>query len=268
MAETEMCLPYTIEQLKKTVGDLAVSNSKLAQMQETLLQTEKMASMGQLAAGIAHELNNPLGVVLMYAHVLREEMLHNESLRDDLNMITEQAERCKTIVSGLLHFARQNKVVKQPVKVGEIVQKGLQSVIIPDNINVSIENDNEELEADLDRDQIIQVITNLVSNACGAMPEGGNILIHTVKDGDNLRIEIIDNGTGIPKENISKIFEPFFTTKSLEKGTGLGLAVSYGIIKLHSGDIKVESNANPEEGPTGTTFTITLPLKGVEAPAA
>lgn len=265
MAETEMCLPYTIEQLRKTIGDLAVTNSKIAKMQETLLQTEKMASMGQLAAGIAHELNNPLGVVLMYSHLLKDELEGKTEISDDLVMIAEQAERCKTIVSGLLHFARQNKVVRQPVQIPELIEKSLDSVIIPEHVEVQVRHEAEGLVAELDKDQIIQVLTNLFSNACAAMVDGGTLSIHTAEDNDEVKIQVSDTGSGITEENVSKIFEPFFTTKGIGKGTGLGLAVSYGIIKLHSGNIDVQSNADRTKGPTGTTFTIRLPLKGVEA---
>ncbi len=261
LAESEMCLPYAIEQLRTTVQDLAVSNDELARTQEALMQSEKLASMGQLAAGIAHELNNPLGVVLMYAHLLRDEKGQEEELRDDLNLITEQADRCKKIVSGLLHFARQNKVTLEVTDVRTLVEQSLRTLSIPDSVRVDVRHDVDDPIISLDHDQIMQVLTNLMTNALGAMPEGGVLTVRSESDGERVRLSVGDTGTGIPKGNLSKVFEPFFTTKEIGKGTGLGLAVAYGIVKMHSGDIRVESNADPNAGPTGTTFTVTLPRR-------
>jgi signal transduction histidine kinase len=225
-----MCLPFTIERLKKTVQKLDLSNTKLASTQQALVQAEKLASMGQLAAGIAHEVNNPLGVVLLYAHVLLEACEKDSSLQKDMTMIVEQADRCKKIVSGLLNFARQNKVVLLPTSV-----------------------------ADLDADQMRQVLTNLLTNALAAMPSGGRLTVRTRVDQEEVWLEVEDTGVGIPKENINRIFEPFFTTKQIGRGTGLGLAVSYGIVKMHRGSIQLKSNAEPTVGRTGTTFTVRLP---------
>jgi iron only hydrogenase large subunit-like protein/nitrogen-specific signal transduction histidine kinase len=259
LAETEMCLPYTIEKLRHTIKELASSNEQLASTQEALIQAEKLASMGQLAAGIAHEVNNPLGVVLMYAHLMLEECNEKTKMREDLAMIAEQADRCKKIVAGLLHFARQNKVVRYPAEMTDLVQRALKTILVPDNITVSVEQLSEDVSAELDRDQVIQVLTNLISNAVAAMEGGGKLTIRISGDEHSIRVAVNDTGIGIPEQNLKKIFEPFFTTKQIGKGTGLGLAVTYGIVKMHSGDIRVESNANPLTGPTGTTFTVTLP---------
>jgi signal transduction histidine kinase/iron only hydrogenase large subunit-like protein len=263
LAESEMCLPYTIEQLRRTVGELAVSNDNLATAKEALQQSEKLATMGQLAAGIAHEINNPLGVVLMYSHLLMDECQSNSNLREDLQMIVEQADRCKKIVAGLLHFARRNKVVLQPTDVSELVDDCLRSVRVPAEVEVKLDNRlGDNPVADLDRDQMIQALTNLVSNAITAMVGGGTLSLTITGDADRVRISVSDTGVGIPRDNIAKIFEPFFTTKKLGVGTGLGLAVTYGIVKMHRGDISLISNADPGVGPTGTTFTITLPREG------
>jgi iron only hydrogenase large subunit-like protein/nitrogen-specific signal transduction histidine kinase len=262
LAESEMCLPHTIDQLKHAVQDLAVSNDQLATAQEALMQSEKLASMGQLAAGIAHEVNNPLGVVLMYSHLLLEECDKNSRLYEDLSMIVDQSDRCKKIVAGLLHFARQNKVLLQPSDLGDLVERSLRSLPAPDGVTVHMEHALDDRSAEVDRDQIIQVLTNLVSNAYAAMPQGGVLTVRTGGDADEVRLAVSDTGVGIPRENLAKIFEPFFTTKQIGKGTGLGLAVTYGIVKMHRGDIRVESNADPAAGPTGSTFTVTLPRKG------
>ncbi len=259
LAENQMCLPNTIEQLNRAIDNLAVSNGELAKAQEALVQSEKLASMGQLAAGIAHELNNPLGIVLMYSHLLLEEGENGDS--EDIKMITEQAERCKSIVSGLLHFARQNKVNRQPVDARDIIRRSLRSVAVPGNITVHVREELDDPIIDVDQDQIIQVLTNLITNGCAAMQEGGGLDIEICRVDHKVIFTIKDTGMGIPENNLKKIFEPFFTTKEIGKGTGLGLAVSHGIVKMHSGDIQVDSNADPAKGPTGTRFTVSLPVQ-------
>ncbi|MGC9453775.1 MAG: [Fe-Fe] hydrogenase large subunit C-terminal domain-containing protein [Phycisphaerae bacterium] len=255
LAESEMCLPNTIDQLRKAVDELADT-------QEQLMQSEKLASMGQLAAGIAHEVNNPLGVVLMYSHLLLDEYTGDPKLKDDLAMITNQADRCKRIVSGLLHFARQNKVVPEMTDVGALVNEALKSVKLPEGIELVVENELQDAQAELDKDQMIQVLTNLMTNAVDAMGEKGTLTVRTSGDAENVRFTVSDTGVGIPQDNLRKIFDPFFTTKQMGRGTGLGLAVTYGVVKMHQGDISVESNTDLQQGPTGTTFTITLPRRG------
>jgi iron only hydrogenase large subunit-like protein/nitrogen-specific signal transduction histidine kinase len=259
LAEDEMCLPYTIERLKKTVQKLDLSNTKLASTQQALVQAEKLASMGQLAAGIAHEVNNPLGVVLLYAHLLLEASDPNSAQSKDVAMIVEQADRCKKIVSGLLNFARQNKVVLLPTKIADLVESSLHGVVTPPGIEVVVEHQDPSASADLDADQIRQVLTNLLTNAVAAMPTGGRLTVRSAVTDEQVLFAVEDTGVGIPKENIKRVFDPFFTTKQMGRGTGLGLAVSYGIVKMHRGNIRLKSNADLSAGPTGTTFTVTLP---------
>ena len=262
LAENEMCLPYTIEKLHNSVKELAVSNEKLVSMQETLRQTEKMASMGQLSAGIAHELNNPLGVVIMYANILLEEVPKDSDLYSDLKLIVEQTNRCKQIVGGLLNFARKNQVSRDEVDPVKLVQQSFDAVIVPENIQVNIQSDGlGERKAYLDQEQMTQIFTNLVKNGIDAMPEGGTLDIKIKEEGENIVFILSDTGKGIKKEDQEKIFEPFYTTKGIGKGTGLGLATAYGIVKMHQGKINLDSNADPDEGPTGTTFTISIPNK-------
>ncbi len=269
LAENEMCLPYTIEQLRVMFQELNVSHQRLASAQEALVQTEKLASMGQLAAGIAHEVNNPLGVVLMYSHMLLEDTPGDSPLRQDLETIVEQTDRAKKIVAGLLNFARQNKVAIAETNIPKLVGRVLKSVAVPESVRVVVEHGDGVANADLDGDQVAQVLINLSDNAVAAMPQGGTLTIRTENLGDRIRFMVRDTGVGIPAEHRSKIFTPFFTTKQAGKGTGLGLAVVYGIVKMHRGDIRVESNADPAAGPTGTTFTVTLPARraGEEAKA-
>ena len=139
----------------------------------------------------------------------------------------------------------------------------MHAMTVPETIKVRIEHGVSNPVAEVDRDQIVQVLTNLVTNAVAAMGDAdGTLTIRTTGDRRDVRIAVTDTGIGIPPENLKRIFDPFFTTKQMGKGTGLGLAVSYGIIKMHSGDIRVQSQANPAAGPTGSTFTVTLPREG------
>lgn len=261
LAETEMCLPYTIEKLRDTNQQLEESHEQLVSTQEALMHSERLASMGQLAAGVAHEVNNPLGIVLMHAHMLLEEAGEQTEWKEDLDMIAEQADRCKKIVMRLLHFARQNKAVLRTVDLGELLRHAVKAYPFPAHIQVRVETPIEDPVVDLDPDQINQVLTNLFGNACDAMADGGTVLVTAEGDADGVRFSVADTGIGVPKDNQSKIFEPFFTTKQIGKGTGLGLAVTYGIVKMHRGDITMVSNSDPSAGPTGTQFTVRLPRR-------
>jgi iron only hydrogenase large subunit-like protein/nitrogen-specific signal transduction histidine kinase len=261
LAEVEMCLPYTIEKLHKSVKDLALSNEKLSSMKQALKQSEKLAHMGQLSAGIAHELNNPLGVVIMYSNILLEESSAGDPVREDLKLIVEQAGRCKKIVAGLLNFARKNQVNHQQINIKELVNHSLESLIISENVKININDLTTNPEAMLDSEQMMQVITNLIKNAMDAMPAGGSIDIKLEDTLSDVIITISDTGTGIKEEDRAKIFEPFFTTKGIGHGTGLGLATAYGVVKMHKGQITAESNNDPGKGPTGTSFKIILPRR-------
>jgi signal transduction histidine kinase len=215
--------------------------------------------MGQLSAGIAHELNNPLGVITMYSSILMDEAPEDDPVREDLKLIVEQADRCKKIVSGLLNFARKNQVNLSETNVIKFLEHSLNSIIKPSGITCTFTSDIKDPVAYLDIDQMMQVITNLEKNAIEAMPGGGTLTVSVEGDPEEVTFIVSDTGTGILKENMDKIFTPFFTTKEMGKGTGLGLALIYGIVKMHKGKIHVDSNAEPSEGPTGTTFRITIP---------
>ncbi len=261
LAEVEMCLPYTIEKLHKSVNDLALTNEKLSSMREALKQSEKLAHMGQLSAGIAHELNNPLGVVIMYSNILLDESPEGSPVRDDLKLIVEQAARCKKIVANLLNFARKNQVNHQSVNLKDLAEHSLESIIAPPDIKISVIDKTTNPEAMLDIEQMTQVITNLVKNAIDAMPEGGTIDIILEDTLGDVIISVKDTGKGIREEDRTKVFEPFFTTKAIGVGTGLGLATAYGIVKMHKGQITVESNNESSKGPCGTSFKIVLPRR-------
>lgn len=259
LAEIDMCLPYSLDKLKDMVDELNTKNTKLESIQLALKQSEKLAHLGQLAAGIAHEINNPLGVVIMYANILLDETKPENENYDDLKLITEQAHRCKNIVGGLLNFARKNKVKFQNVNIADFMNSCIKSVIIPENIEVKQSNFLKNFNVSLDEEQMTQAITNILKNAIEAMPDGGFLNIELTNENDNLIINIEDSGTGIKDEHKDKLFTPFFTTKEFGKGTGLGLPTTYGIIKMHKGKIHVESNADTSKGKTGTKFIISIP---------
>jgi len=270
LAEVEMCLPYSVEELRKTVEELRESHRSLESTKEALVKSEKLASMGQLAAGIAHEVNNPLGILLLHANLLLEECEEKSETQEDLELIVNQANRCKRIISGLLNFARQNRVVRQPTDLAALVAEVLRTVPAEDGVEIAVDDRLEDPTAEIDADQIVQVLVNLITNAQQAMPDGGRITVALEDTDDEISISVTDTGHGIPEEHFDKLFSPFFTTKQVGKGTGLGLAVTHGIVKMHRGQISVDSNAVPERGPTYTTFKIVLPRResGVSVPVS
>ncbi|MEL7565589.1 MAG: [Fe-Fe] hydrogenase large subunit C-terminal domain-containing protein [Clostridiales bacterium] len=257
LAEDEMCLPFTIEKLHRSVMELA---SK----EEALQQSEKLATMGQLSAGIAHEVNNPLGVVLLYTHLLLESSDPDSQWYADLKMIADQADRCKNIISGLLNFARKNEVQLRSTDINEFIDNVLRN-IISGEITIKHVSGLKEPMADIDSGQLTQVLTNIINNALDVSSPGDVITVASSGNEQEVRIAVSDQGPGLPKEHLAHIFEPFFTTKPIGRGTGLGLSVSYGIVKMHQGKILVESNADPAQGETGTVFTVVLPRKEINA---
>ncbi|MGB9639400.1 MAG: cache domain-containing protein [Anaerolineales bacterium] len=233
---------------------------KLQAIQEKLIQTEKLASLGHLAAGVAHELNNPLATILLYTDILQRDLQAQEQSKEDLKTIMYETLRCKNIVGALLNFARQTQVNAQPTDLNHLIQ----DIVSVEknhprysNIQIELELDRQLPMIQVDPAQIREVIINLTNNAVDAMPDGGIIRIRTLKPSQEfVAFEVEDTGKGIPPENMSKLFTPFFTTKPIGKGTGLGLAIIYGIVKMHRGQIDVQSELGK-----GTKFTILLPLK-------
>lgn len=234
----------------------------LQDTQVRLLQSEKMASLGSLAAGVAHEINNPLGGILIYASLLMEDFEASGDPRvQDLQKIVEEATRCKEIVKSLLEFGRQTDSRFEPVDINKAILDGLfflEKQVLFHDIQIIKCLDHALPPVAGDANQIKQVFMNMMVNAAEAMSEkGGAFTITTgsTPDGASIFISFHDEGTGIPPEIESKIFDPFFTTKGVGKGTGLGLSTSYGIIQSHHGSIEVASRPG-----TGTTFTIYLPI--------
>jgi signal transduction histidine kinase len=249
----------TIEKLHSYLETLENRNIELASMKDALKHSEKLATMGQLSAGIAHEVNNPLGVVLMYSNILKDECDPDSEIYKDLETIASQAHRCKTILAGLLNFARKNELNKTMIKLNSFFENVKKSVILPKGVNLIVSHENADFEVELDESQMIQVFVNFINNAVDAMKSSGEIRITTGTDRQSVIFIIEDTGPGITEENQKRLFEPFFSTKQMGKGTGLGLAVVYGIIKMHRGKIKVESNADASKGKTFARFIVNLP---------
>jgi two-component system NtrC family sensor kinase len=194
-----------------------------------------------------------------------EECEDESQTREDLETIVDQANRCKRIISGLLNFARQSQVTLERTDLAKLVEKVLHTTAFGDNVDVQVVNEFQDPTAEIDGGQIVQVLANLITNAQHAMPDGGRLLITLRDTPETVTVMVSDTGQGVPKENMDKLFDPFFTTKQVGMGTGLGLAVTHGIVKMHRGQITVESNADLGAGPTGTTFTMTLPRHMQEA---
>lgn len=254
LAEKEMCLPFLIDQLAEAYHNL--SNT-----QEQLKIAEKLASIGQLAAGVAHELNNPLGTILLYSSMMKkdiEKIFNNDQAVEDIELIVEEAKRCKNIVSNLLDFARQGKLHLKEFDLSELLHDLIRlSSQNPASRNIIFtSNLNGKCLIKGDEDQLRQVFLNIINNACDAMQdvEEKELKVSLINNDNEAVIEFEDTGKGIPPENYGKVFTPFFTTKSIGKGTGLGLAISYGIIKMHRGSINFTSEVNK-----GTKFIVKLP---------
>lgn len=256
LAEEDMCLTYLIVKLETAYAELKAT-------QEQLQSAEKLASIGQLAAGVAHEINNPLGTIMLYSSMLRKDIekgvCSNRNI-DDLQLIIEEADRCKNIVSNLLNFARQGKLKISKVEPEKLIDEIIKSVSIKPELKdvfINVNNQSNAAAIDGDKDQLKQVLLNVITNACEALEDSEvkNVNINIQNDDHFITIDVVDSGCGIPEENIKKLFTPFFTTKKMGKGTGLGLAITYGIIKMHKGDIKVKSTLGH-----GSVFTIKLPI--------
>ena len=249
LAEPTMCWPYLLNKLRTT--------------QDELIQAEKLTSLGQMAASIAHEVNNPLAGVLVYTKLLAnkvaDDTITKEKALDYLSKMDSEITRSSKLIRNLLNFARQSEPYLREVDGNEVVDRAFNLVghqTELQNIEVIKEFSPSLPKVMADFDQLQQVCANLILNAIQAMPEGGKLTLRTSIDNENqLKIEIHDTGCGISQENMRKLFTPFFTTKGKGKGkgVGLGLAVAYGIIQRHQGRIEVQS----EEG-KGTTFTIYL----------
>lgn len=229
------------------------------QTQEELMRSDRLAMIGQLAAGVAHEINNPLGSILLFSRLLLQQAPAEGTVRQNLERIEKETKRCHTIVQSLLEFARQREPKIEVVVVNDLLEKTIklfENQFLFHNIEV-----NQDYQPDLptihaDPGQLQQVFMNIIINAADAMKGRGQLTITTraaEKDGQ-VEISVVDTGCGIPPEEIQRIFEPFFTTKGVGHGTGLGLSVSYGIVQRHGGTLRVSSRVGK-----GSTFVVVLP---------
>jgi two-component system NtrC family sensor kinase len=233
---------------------------ELVEMQARLVQSEKLAGLGKLAAGIAHEINNPLGGILIYSHLLLEESKKDTSAYENLKKIVKETTRCKNIVKGLLEFSRPKEPEMMMTDINDAVLRAM-AIFEPQVLfhNIEVRKELSELPRIVaDSSQLQQVFTNIIANAAEAIAGNGILTIRTSldKQTDRIKVEFTDTGHGIKPEDMTRLFEPFFTTKEVGKGTGLGLAISYGIVQKHQGSIEVRSKVGK-----GSTFTVILPVK-------
>jgi len=255
-----------VQTLEQKVGE-RTRELKLAEAE--VARGEKLASIGQLAAGIAHELNNPLTGVLTFTHLLRKKMPEGSQDAEDLDLVIRETKRCASIIRRLLDFAREKKPEKQLVNLNQLIEETVRFVersaaLHKVDITMDLEKDLPELY--VDGDLIKQVLMNIVVNGQQAIADRGCVHVKSRKvlarkfsgqsEGElpAVEISISDTGCGIPPANLQRIFDPFFTSKEVGKGTGLGLSVSYGIVKSHGGEIEVESTVGE-----GSTFRVFLP---------
>jgi len=252
---------YSMEdrQLLNTISNQAavsIENARLYdQLQQQLIRSSKLASLGELATNVAHEVNNSLQSVINYGTILYEDLADDNPLREDAKIIESEAIRARNIVEILLGIARKERTTRETVDLNDVVK----SVVTLARLRAKSENilvqENYSLEAPMvkaNAEQLRQVFLNLFTNATDAMPQGGKIDVSTTIANKNVIFTVTDTGMGIPQNAIEKIFDPLYTTKI--NGTGLGLTVSRSIVEEHGGTIEVESEENK-----GTTFTIRLP---------
>jgi len=251
-----------------SLANLALRNANLyKQLQETqsqLIQAEKMSALGQLAGGLAHEINNPLSGILGLTQLVLEQTKPGTQNHKDLSDIEKAVFRCKKIITSLLSFARQEQIKIEPVSVNEALEETLvlcARQMELKHIKIIKQLDQELPLINADFQQLMQVFLNLLTNAKDAMPDGGTLTIGAAKSGsspegkETIAVSFSDTGPGIPEDIASRIFDPFFTTKPVGKGTGLGLSVCLGIINKHNGTISVKSEAGK-----GSVFTLQLPV--------
>jgi two-component system, NtrC family, sensor kinase len=251
------------QELQDTRQELQARVAAQAAAEQRLIQAAKLAAVGEMAAGVAHELNNPLTTIVGFTELLLEDLPHDSESRPDLETVLREALRARDVVRRLLDFSRRSEMVRSRSDINAIVGDTLSLVrhlLSTGGVQVHTDLDDSLPWGFVDRDQIKQVLLNLLHNALAAMPHGGRInLVTAVRKkygADWITITVQDTGVGIPPENMERIFEPFFTTRAGQGGTGLGLAVTYGIVSSHGGMIEAESAPG-----AGATFTVWLPVE-------
>lgn len=254
------------DNLQDMMRSLELAIKRLHEKHEQLVEAEKLASLGRIAAGVAHEINNPLAIINEKAGLMQdileisEDFPNKEKFSNLIDGIIGSVNRCRVITHRLLGFARKMDIIIKPFDLNESlkeVKEFLETEILLKNIRFEMDLMEGLPEINNDKDQLEQVFLNIIKNAIDAVEENGLIIVSTkMMDENTVQVSITDNGPGIPEDKLKHIFEPFFTTKGREKGTGLGLFVSYGIIKKLGGKISVKSEVGK-----GTTFTVEIPIK-------
>ena len=259
---------YPMLEAGEVIGAIEISRDITADInrQKTMMQQEKLASVGRLSAGVAHEINNPLTTILTTAMLIQEELDPQDPNYQEMETITKETLRCRKIVTNLLDFARQTTPTRKPCDLNKIVNDSIiltQKQAAFKDVTLSYELDPDIPRLEMDKGQIQQSIINLIINAVEATDAGGSIFISTAykKYQDRVDITVSDTGPGISENDLGKIFDPFFTTK--DDGTGLGLAITHGIIEQHNGTIDAFSKLG-----RGTIFTIKFPVESGENDAA
>jgi len=253
-------LQATEEELRAANEELQAANEELRETQEQLIRSERLAAIGQLAGGVGHELRNPLGAIKNAVYYIKGKVANSElgqqepRVTEFLDIMDDEINSSNKIINDLLGFSRVGKPAVSLARIDKVINDALTHTPIPENIELTKKMDAGLPEAEIDTDQIHQVLVNVIMNAVQAMPEGGKLTIGARQEDKFLEVEISDTGYGIPQQTIGKIFDPLFTTKA--KGIGLGLAVCKAIIGRHHGHIEVKSKVGK-----GTTFTIKLPLR-------
>jgi len=243
----------------KDLRERSKMERELREIQQALLQSEKLAAMGRLTSQIAHELNNPIYGIMNTLELLKTEIPPESKRRRILDLSLSEIQRLSEMLRNMLSFSKPEEEKRRPIKIDELIEGILlvmEKQMRESNIQVEISFNPDIPEIMASTNQMRQVMLNILKNAKEAMPKGGTLTVRTSREDNRVLIHIQDTGMGVPEEIRDKIFEAFFTTKQKVKGVGLGLSVCYGIIKDHGGDIKVES----EEG-KGTTFIISLPVE-------
>lgn len=246
--------------LRAAMTSLEQTIEKLHEKQAQLVEAEKLASIGKLAAGIAHEINNPLTSVLTFSSLMIEKTPPEDPRFERLKMIVRETTRARNIVRQVLSFAREAPLIKVRLNVNQPVSEIIDSLIAQEafkDIELAVELDDDLPDIQIDPVQIGQVVLNILLNAVHAITPPGRITVTTGRTDGTVQIVFEDTGRGIPEEHMKRIFDPFFTTKDNSKGTGLGLAVSYGIIKKHGGAIEIKSAVGK-----GSKFIVRLPIDG------
>lgn len=264
VASDQRPLKKALSQAKAEAEERARAYVELEGLQSKLIQSEKMSSLGRMAAGVAHEINNPLGAILVYTHLLLEDTPDGEPQRDILLKVIRETNRCKGIVQELLGFSRARQGKRRVLELGKILLATLEIIRaqpVFQSVARRLEIAEEPMHVEAEQSLLQQALMNILVNAAEAMEGAGTISIRTWSDAERqtANVSISDTGPGIPPELVDQLFEPFFTTKDEGHGTGLGLSIAYHIIREHGGGIDLKSAAGG-----GARFDVSLPLRSAE----